>query len=246
MSASSTPSRPLDDVVQSVIDDKHRLEAKLASSPSLLESSFKSAAQLVGLQLGTRLLTFALNQALLRLSTPAAFGTVSIQLDLLLHSALFLAREPVRDAFVRLPPSELESKPQVRNVAWLPVFLGIPLAWVLAACYLSTSSLAVQLQSGFYATVLAYVCSASLELLSEPCFLHARAKLDTQKRVRIEGLAFTIKSLLNVALLLFLPDEELLWAFAAGQLSYGLVIFSSYWWTSSAVDLQPRKVPVTK
>lgn len=233
--------RPIEDVVRDVIQDKERLERRAATAPTLLESSFKSAAQLIGLQLGTRLLTFALNQALLRLSTPAAFGTVSIQLDLLLHSTLFLAREPVRDAFLRWPSGEAFQQSQTaKNTAWIPVLLGTPLTLVFGALYHSVSAAAVRAQSGFQATVLAYTLSACLELLAEPVFLDVRARLNTQKRVKIEGAAFLLKAILNVALLAYLPETELLWAFAAGQLIHGLTLFLGYW-SSSIADLKPRR-----
>ena len=45
-----------------------------------------SAASLVALQLVSRLTTFGLNSALVRLTSAEAFGTVAIQLDLLLNT----------------------------------------------------------------------------------------------------------------------------------------------------------------
>lgn len=225
----STHGQPLHDVARTVIEDKQRLEEKLASTPpSLAESSLSSAAQLVVLQLGTRLLTFALNQALLRFATPAAFGTVAIQLDLFLHSTLFLAREPVRDAFLRLTTLQLKDD-RVKQSAWLPVYLGIPLAWAAAGFYAWTASLAVRIQSGFYPTVLAYAIAASFEILAEPMFLRVRADLDTNKRVRIEAAAFLLKSISNVALLLVISENDMLWSFAVAQLLYGAAILGGYW-----------------
>jgi oligosaccharide translocation protein RFT1 len=61
------------------------------------------ASSLVLLQILTRLVTFLLNQALVRLSTPQIFGTAAIQFELLLTSILFISREGVRLALLRAP-----------------------------------------------------------------------------------------------------------------------------------------------
>ncbi|KAG8813827.1 Oligosaccharide translocation protein rft1 [Serendipita sp. 400] len=59
------------------------------------------ASSLVLLQLLTRIVTFLLNQALVRLSTPQIFGTATIQFELLLSSIVFISREGVRLALLR-------------------------------------------------------------------------------------------------------------------------------------------------
>ncbi|PVF94844.1 Rft-1-domain-containing protein [Serendipita vermifera] len=68
------------------------------------------ASSLVLLQILTRVVTFLLNQALVRLSTPQVFGTASIQFELLLSTILFISREGVRLALLRSPGSEEKSE----------------------------------------------------------------------------------------------------------------------------------------
>lgn len=228
-----------DDVVQNVIKDKKDVKDQGVEPTTLMESSFTAAAYLVGLQLATRVLTFVLNQALLRWSTPQVFGTVSIQLDLLLHTTLFIAREPMRDAVLRLPPANF-AQAQFKNTTWLPVLFGIPLAWALALVYMATSSLNVRIQPGFNTTVVAYAFSASFELLAEPCFLRARAKMDTQTRVRIEGAAVILKSVAVLVVLWRVSEQHALYAFAFGQYVYGFAVASGYWMT--APNLKPKAV----
>jgi oligosaccharide translocation protein RFT1 len=74
---------------------------------------------LIGLQLISRLLTFVLNQTLVRVASPEALGTASIQFDVLINTVLFFSREGVRgglsrtqDEFNRLSNSELSSSNQ--------------------------------------------------------------------------------------------------------------------------------------
>lgn len=59
------------------------------------------ASSLVLLQVLTRVVTFFLNQTLVRLSTPQIFGTAAIQFELLLSTILFISREGVRLALLR-------------------------------------------------------------------------------------------------------------------------------------------------
>ena len=68
---------------------------------------------LIGLQLVSRLLTFILNQTLVRVASPEALGTASIQFEVLINTVLFFSREGVRgglsrtqDEFGRLQHSE--------------------------------------------------------------------------------------------------------------------------------------------
>lgn len=63
--------------------------------------SLTTARALILLQLLSRLLTFGLNQALVRLAPPEVFGTAAIQFDLICSTILFLSREGVRNALLR-------------------------------------------------------------------------------------------------------------------------------------------------
>lgn len=72
-----------------------------ASKPSGASRFLAGASSLVLLQVLTRIVTFLLNQILVRLSTPQVFGTAAIQFELLLSTILFLSREGVRLALLR-------------------------------------------------------------------------------------------------------------------------------------------------
>jgi oligosaccharide translocation protein RFT1 len=80
-----------------------------ASSPPQQPSAkfLSGLSALVLLQAASRIVTFVLNQALVRLASPAIFGTAAIQFELLLSSILFLCREGVRLALLRAPEPSL-------------------------------------------------------------------------------------------------------------------------------------------
>ncbi|KAG0014086.1 Oligosaccharide translocation protein rft1, partial [Podila clonocystis] len=69
---------------------------------SILSSSVQGASYLVLLQFVSRMLTFTLNQVLLRFTSAEILGIASVQLELLLNTILFLSREGVRCAAIRV------------------------------------------------------------------------------------------------------------------------------------------------
>lgn len=85
----------------------------MSARPATAAPRFLSGVSaLVLLQAASRVFTFVLNQALVRLASPAVFGTAAIQFELLLSSILFLSREGVRLALLRTPgPSQNAQSP---------------------------------------------------------------------------------------------------------------------------------------
>lgn len=136
----------------------------------LLQRSLSSVRALIGLQLVSRLFTFILNQGLLRLASPRAYGTVAVQFELLTSTILFLSREGIRNALLRVWPQGGHSlqAAQCANLAAVPVLLGIPIAVLTATTYTYTASQDARQQPHFHLTLLFYAAAAVFELCSEP------------------------------------------------------------------------------
>lgn len=136
----------------------------------------KAASSLMRLQLLSRLITFILNQALVRLAAPAVYGTASIQLELLINTILFLSREGFRNALLRAKIDDKNSKEavpnRVSNIALLPLYFGIPVSLLTSAAYHHCASADTKEQPYFGTTVVLYTVAAILELFGEP--LHIR------------------------------------------------------------------------
>ncbi|KAK7690223.1 hypothetical protein QCA50_006876 [Cerrena zonata] len=169
---------------------------------SLLSTSLASASSLVLLQLFSRVFTFILNQALVRLVSPQVFGTAAIQFELLLSTILFLSREGVRNALLRSTASQGTKEKKdtsrdvlVANISLLPVLLGIPIALASTTLYLNASSSSTSSQPHFQLSVIIYAIAALFELLSEPLYIKAQNELRFDIRVRAEGTAVTLKTL---------------------------------------------------
>ncbi|KAI5830939.1 Rft-1-domain-containing protein [Schizophyllum commune Tattone D] len=213
----------------------------MAKSPSPLSTT----SHLVFLQLFTRLLTFAMNRTLLRLASTAAYGTASIQFELLISTILFLAREGVRGALLRSntvsattskekTTSDLALPSRPSLLSYLPLAWGIPLAVGTAAFYgLSWAGPETRAQPFFQEAVAIYAVAALIELAAEPMHNATMVSLRTQVRVRAEGLAIACKTMATLAVLLYgervTGDGQLaLLAFAAGQLTYASTLVGVY------------------
>ncbi|KAG6878046.1 hypothetical protein C0993_000369 [Termitomyces sp. T159_Od127] len=201
----------------------------MSSNESLAQSSFRSASSLMGLQLFSRLFTFVLNQAMVRIAPPQAYGIAAIQFELLLSTILFLSREGVRNTLLRAKTMG----PAMRNMSVLPVLLGFPVALVTAYAYAHFAGSEVRAQQYFDVSIGMYALAALFELMSEPMHNLAMAELMTGIRVRAEGLGITSKTVVTFLVLVYDMRSGgegalALIAFAGGQLVYGATVLGTY------------------
>ncbi len=219
---------------------------------SLLSATLASGSSLVLLQLFSRVVTFVLNQALVRLVSPQVFGTTSIQFELLLSTILFLSREGVRNALLRASSSPTQGEdrdansPLITNISLLPILLGIPTALGSALLYLATSSFTTSSQPHFRTSVVLYVVAAFFELLSEPMYIRTQNELRFHVRVRAEGTAVMLKTITTFLVLVGAPEEWSLVAFALGQTAYGLTMLLSFIIACrDNLNFRPKRVSMT-
>lgn len=210
-----------------------------------------SARAFLLLQIGVRLLTFALHQLLVRTVSPAVFGAANVQLELVLSIVLALARDGVRAVVVRRQAA-LRSQATVRalhNLALLPMGCGGLLAAAVGGAYLRYMAPPTLWAAGGAAlpvSVALYGVGAVFELMAEP--LHMRALgLAQYVRVRIgmEAGGVLARAVVHVLLLqpvclrwmrthggayLTVPPGELPWAllaFALARAAYGAAYFGA-------------------
>ncbi|KAJ2871962.1 Oligosaccharide translocation protein rft1, partial [Coemansia asiatica] len=216
-------------------NDSKNMEAAAHNS----SSAFAGAQYLMGLQLFVRLATFSTNAVAFRLAGSSAFGIASIKLELLLSTILFLSRESIRNALLRVEPEEDTQRPSVReqriiNAALVSIAIGGLLAGALYMVYGGDSQSTIPY---FSESIAVYVLAAWVELLVEPLYVLSRSRVLFQLQARCESIAVSTKCAI-VALILFLghsgsADKEnkfRLLAFALGQLGYAASIFISYAW----------------
>ncbi|KAL8737662.1 MAG: hypothetical protein Q9181_001452 [Wetmoreana brouardii] len=216
-------------------------------SASLLVQSTKSATYLILLQIGSRTLTFLVNQILLRFLSPELLG-ISTQLELYSVTVLFFARESLRVALQRqnheatTAPIQAEGKPrkhvpqpniqdrtaqEVVNISYIAIGLGLPLAFALATLYIRTADTAV-LQTPFINhTLNIYTLATVLELFSEPCFALAQLQMLYGVRASAETLATLARCLLTCGTAVWASKAHVnlgVLPFAIGQIGYASVL----------------------
>lgn len=194
-----------------------------------MSSNTRTASLLVLLQLGSRLVTFTLNQALLSYTTPAAFGTATIQLEPLLNTVLFLCREGIRGALARQSRDNVSPR-EVKRLSLFPVVIGLPVTLAGFCLYARNTSPAVYEQDFFATSVLLYGLATVIELASEPYFNQAQLEVDLKLRVSVEGSAVIVRAITTLLFVLYGRDRVALLAFGAGQLAYALVLLARYSW----------------
>lgn len=191
-------------------------------------SALLTARALILLQLLSRLLTFGLNQALVRLAPPEVFGTAAIQFDLICSTTLFLSREGIRNALLRSPITPHSGKDkssrraQDRRQATMPFWLGIAVSALTVTIYLTRLPLSTSRQKDFHLSLALYVVSALLELGIEPHYIRALRNDPPKIRVRVQaegGMAITRAVTTVGCVVLFdrLGRGGPLLAFAVGQ-----------------------------
>ena len=231
----------------------------MSSSGGLLARSVQGATFLILLQIGSRALTFIVNQILLRYLSPELLG-ISTQLELYSISVLYFARESLRVALQRRTSGSgkrdgnspegsgteadkdgkvvVESYAPGRraqeavNLSFIAISLGPPLAYVLARLYIRKAEAKVLATPYIQESLGLYALAAILELLIEPCFVVAQQQMLYGVRASAEASATFTRCFLTCGVAIWasrLRREVGVLPFAIGQLSYAVLLNCSYY-----------------
>lgn len=176
------------------------------------------------------MLTFTLNQVLLRFTSAEVLGIASVQLELLLNTILFLSREGVRCAAIRVsddtdtrdqsnhsqtahaitdpttpkPGSEAYRLQKLVNMVYAPIPVGVLMTCLAVGYNLAQLDSASEASfPGHRLSIYLYGAAALIELLAEPMFMVAQYKLWFKTRVSVEGTAVIVRCVLTCALTVF-------------------------------------------
>lgn len=241
---------------------------KASSGDQILEKSTKGATFLMMGQLFTKVITFVLNNILVRFLSPRIFGITAF-LDFIVGTVLFFSREAIRLSTLRIKDHEeeaFESSEESKgrsdvlqtavNFAHISMRIGVPLSVVLITWqYRNISSYFVNLPYFTWSIFLIW-SSIIVELLSEPLFIVNQFMLNYGKRSQYESLSVTVGCLVNCAVVflfekswIFADTEKLesvregvaILAFALGKLTHSLVLLICYY-SDYLKTFAPRKL----
>ncbi|GAC98597.1 nuclear division Rft1 protein [Pseudozyma hubeiensis SY62] len=180
-----------------------------------------SASTLILLQISSRLLTFVLNQLLVRLVSPSVFGLANIQLELLISTILFVSRDAFRTILIRNEPGSSASSSKavatssrvrrgvsnsIHNISLLPIPIGFTLTAIACTVYVRyISPLAMRSLPSFHVSIALYALGALSELVYEPLIIRAVRLGRPTWRVKAEGIAVLAKTISTIATIILLP-----------------------------------------
>ncbi|RKP05550.1 Rft protein-domain-containing protein [Thamnocephalis sphaerospora] len=212
------------------VTDAKPADGQSAAGQRVLSETLKGASYLMMLQFFSRIVTFTLNQVLLRYTTPDTLGVASVQLELLIASVLFLSREGFRCALLReddsassenkgkagkatagvdasagaavVDTSRMGRVQRLINLCYLPVAVGVLTSW-LCCWYYMWSKTEADKQPFYDTAVVLYGVSALIELAAEPFFVLAQVQLLFRLRVTAEGVGVIVRCLLTLGITLY-------------------------------------------
>jgi hypothetical protein len=188
-----------------------------------LSASAKGATLLILLQVGSRGVTFALNQVLLRYLSPDLLG-VAAQLELYAISVLYFARESLRVGLQRRP----ESLQAAVNISYIAIISGIAATIGLGSVYLKKQPQGVPY---FSQSLQLYGFAIIVELLYEPSFVIAQQRMRYKLRAGAETAGTLVRCFTTSLLAIWASrtGRELgVVPFSLGQLGYSFTVLTVY------------------
>lgn len=176
-----------------------------------MSSTFAHGAKLIlAANVAQKLITFTMNQVLLRWTTPEIVGQASIQLELLLSTMLFLSREGIRIACLRETVTNKEERAALVNISWIPC---------IVLCFFGLVAIVFG-GSGISTVMILYWSGACLESLGEPWFNVFQNALIFRARLTSEMVAVFVRCVVSFVCVGYFQMH--LMGFGCAQFAYGL------------------------
>ncbi|KAK6459003.1 flippase [Scheffersomyces xylosifermentans] len=236
------------------------------ANAALLQKSSRGVPLLISVQFLTKLLTFLLNQLLIRYVTPRVFG-VSAYLEFLVSTVLFFSREGVRLSVQRIESNNRTEKSSssskihkynassksgvhqsVINFGFIPIIIGIPITTAIFYWQYQSSAFQESLvQLPFHKITLALIgSSVFLELILEPIYALNQYQLNFTRRSQSESLAVFNRCILTFGSVYFAANYSNfdgshyegagVLSFAIGQFAYSFTLFAWYFYSFCIED----------
>lgn len=226
-------------------------QTTVAKDDALLAKSAQGAKLLIVLQIGTRALTFTVNQFLLRYLSPSLLG-ISTQLEVFSMTCLFFAREALRNAILRQTDEpniqtsngvdekvEAEKRRKIAavktqtvvNLAYISVFMGATFTLGLQSLWLRSVPSTILSTPYFTESLYIYSGAALLELLFESSFVVVQQKSKYGVRAAADLIATLSRCTITCTAAIFASQKGLdigVLPFALGQLAFATSMLSVY------------------
>lgn len=175
-------------------------------------------------QVFARLLSFAANQFLVKMLTPAHFGIWSVRLGLVFETITYWSREGVRKAAAR-------SKENRYKYALLPLFIGLIVAPVVLGIVWRSAPEDVD---GFFIACVLTAVGSLLELVGEIWAVPLLAIMSGGALAKVSAAAFLTRSFSVVSLVYLFYDQDsnstlkLMLCYGSTNLLFGVVLVITF------------------
>eukprot|EP00056_Hartaetosiga_gracilis_P009481 m.136320 g.136320 ORF g.136320 m.136320 type:complete len:659 (+) comp13137_c0_seq3:53-2029(+) len=192
-----------------------------------LQSAATGATWSIFLQVVLRLVTFASNGIIVRISSSTMLGIVNVRLLLLYSTIVFLAREPVRKACLSVRNSQLTAShwQMVVNLIWFGIVASFVLATTLSLFWLFYLQRPEDL-SYYTIAVVSYALSAVVEVAAEPYWIFYQIKLNSKLKAVIETQSLIAGVIVLLGGLYFFPELGLVVPSAAQLVRKFYILFA--------------------
>lgn len=250
-------------------DDSETLRRSNNDREMLIRST-TGATFLMLTQFFTKILTFLLNQLLIRRLSPKVFG-ISSYLEFLVSMVLFFSREGERSSIQRTSDNSMSVQNEngksgkfvegtqagtlqsIINFGYIPVAVGLPLSILIMFWQVQTQMFQDSVMVlPYYKISIALIWFLIIfELLAEPPYAINQFQLNFKKRSKFESVSVFARCMTTFAVVLISQrssfaarieyDGIAVVAFALGQFAYSLLIFIQYQVNfSSEMALKPE------
>lgn len=234
-------------------------EVKDDGNQNILGKSTSSASFLLIVQMFTKLLTFFLNQLVIRYISPRVFG-IAAYCEFFVANILFISREGIRLAVQRIqvPKSSQKSHnfdtntlrgtlQSVLNLGYLPVFLSLPVTCVFLYWQHGSNAFLNLFSMSYIKYCFILIAGLILsELLAEPIYLLNQFHLDFKRRSKYESIAIFGRCIVIFCGVVTIKNCEMFKnydydgmatiVFVLGQFTYSFTLlilyFGAYYFTS--------------
>jgi oligosaccharide translocation protein RFT1 len=190
-----------------------------------------------------KLMSFTLNQLLIQFTSPETLGIVSIQLELLLSTVLFLSREGIRMATLRTPIHDHDKDyTKIINISWLPSIIVIFFIFHLFIFRIFSISTTTHPNELSEIVVTLYCVGALLESIGEPWYNMYQHNLIYHPRVSAEMSAVLGKSIITFILIAILNSG--IYGYGVGQFVYEIIYLLTLISFSSSIQFNQKKATV--
>jgi len=181
-----------------------------------MSSLFSNASWFLIINVLQKLITFVCNQLMISRTNPEILGKAAIQLELLLSTFLFLSREGIRLAVLRITVHSARDLQSIVNVSWIPSCMIVLFTIMIRIFYDRTIDNNIRI-------VYMYSFAAFVECLAEPAFNVFQNALYIQPRLTAETSAVFMRSIATFLFVVYFRME--VEGFGYAQICYGTTYF---------------------